>query len=724
MNLDNLNEMQKDAVLSTEGPLLILAGAGSGKTKVITTRIAYLIEQNVAPVNILAITFTNKAAKEMKKRVQALIGDKADYIQISTFHAFCSKFLRREAKKIGYESNFTIYDTADKLSLIKTVMDTLGIDRNMISPNTVAYSISNAKNDLLSAEEYENEVISDNKLSTIAKIYKRYSQELKKNNAMDFDDLIYNTVYILKNFDDVLQKYQSRYKYIMVDEYQDTNYSQYLLVNMLSKKHKNICVVGDDDQSIYAWRGADIKNILDFEKDYDDVTVVKLEQNYRSTSNIINAAKQVIKNNGYRKDKSIWTDSSSGEKIKTAELEDDNEEAYYIASQIKYLKKEKNLRYSDFAVLYRANSLSRKYEEAFIKASIPYRIFGGLKFYDRMEIKDLLAYLKLIDNIGDDVSLKRIINVPKRSIGTKTVEKLEQYARENELSLFETLANVKQIIGAGKAQNSITSFHTMINTLRGFADILTVSELFEKVIELTNYTREYKSEDTPENKARMDNIGELTSLIAEYEKTAQEPSLRAFLQEASLSTDMDTDDRESDYVTLMTIHSAKGLEFDTVFIAAAEEGIFPSSKSNMDAIKIEEERRLFYVAITRAKRELFITRASRRMFYGKYSYNLASRFLPEIDGEFVQQVDDSKSETSFSSQNSSANPSNNSLTNYYRQKYGIKNPTAKSLKTGAKVKHEKYGSGMIVGFTGGKYSVLFDKVGIKIIPNKDDLKLI
>lgn len=724
MNLDNLNEMQKDAVLSTEGPLLILAGAGSGKTKVITTRIAYLIEQNVAPVNILAITFTNKAAKEMKKRVQALIGDKADYIQISTFHAFCSKFLRREAKKIGYESNFTIYDTADKLSLIKTVMDTLGIDRNMISPNTVAYSISNAKNDLLSAEEYENEVISDNKLSTIAKIYKRYSQELKKNNAMDFDDLIYNTVYILKNFDDVLQKYQSRYKYIMVDEYQDTNYSQYLLVNMLSKKHKNICVVGDDDQSIYAWRGADIKNILDFEKDYDDVTVVKLEQNYRSTSNIINAAKQVIKNNGYRKDKSIWTDSSSGEKIKTAELEDDNEEAYYIASQIKYLKKEKNLKYSDFAVLYRANSLSRKYEEAFIKASIPYRIFGGLKFYDRMEIKDLLAYLKLIDNIGDDVSLKRIINVPKRSIGAKTVEKLEQYARENELSLFETLANVKQIIGAGKAQNSITAFHTMINTLRGFADILTVSELFEKVIELTNYTREYKSEDTPENKARMDNIGELTSLIAEYEKTAQEPGLRAFLQEASLSTDMDTDDGESDYVTLMTIHSAKGLEFDTVFIAAAEEEIFPSSKSNMDAIKIEEERRLFYVAITRAKRELFITRASRRMFYGKYSYNLASRFLPEIDGKFVQKVDDSKSETSFSSQNSSENPANNSLTNYYRQKYAIKNPTAKSLKTGAKVKHEKYGSGMIVGFTGGKYSVLFDKVGIKIIPNKDDLKLI
>lgn len=723
MNLDNLNEMQKDAVLSTEGPLLILAGAGSGKTKVITTRIAYLIEQNVAPVNILAITFTNKAAKEMKKRVQALIGDKADYIQISTFHAFCSKFLRREAKKIGYESNFTIYDTADKLSLIKTVMDTLGIDRNMISPNTVAYSISNAKNDLLSAEEYENEVISDNKLSTIAKIYKRYSQELKKNNAMDFDDLIYNTVYILKNFDDVLQKYQSRYKYIMVDEYQDTNYSQYLLVNMLSKKHKNICVVGDDDQSIYAWRGADIKNILDFEKDYDDVTVVKLEQNYRSTSNIINAAKQVIKNNGYRKDKSIWTDSSSGEKIKTAELEDDNEEAYYIASQIKYLKKEKNLKYSDFAVLYRANSLSRKYEEAFIKASIPYRIFGGLKFYDRMEIKDLLAYLKLIDNIGDDVSLKRIINVPKRSIGAKTVEKLEQYARENELSLFESLTHVKEIIGAGKAQNAIIGFSTMINTLRGFADILSVGELFEKVIELTNYTKEYESNDSPENKARMDNIGELKSLIAEYEKTAQEPSLRAFLQEASLSTDMDTDDGESDYVTLMTIHSAKGLEFDTVFIAAAEEGIFPSSKSTMDAIKIEEERRLFYVAITRAKRELFITRASRRMFYGKYSYNSASRFLPEIDGEFVQQVDNTKSNI-FSSSNSSTNSANNSLTNYYRQKYGIKSTASKSLKTGAKVKHDKYGTGMIVGFTGGKYSVLFDKVGIKIISNQDDLKLI
>ncbi|TRW26096.1 AAA family ATPase [Criibacterium bergeronii] len=723
MNLSNLNEMQQQAVLKTQGPLLILAGAGSGKTRVITTRIAYLIEQGVAPVNILAITFTNKAAKEMGSRVEDLIGNKAKFIQISTFHSFCSKILRRESEVIDYSNNFTIYDTSDKMSLIKTIMDTMGIDKKMLDASTVARKISAAKDELISPDDYIEKYNYETIGGTIGTIYKKYNHELQKNNAMDFDDLIYNTVFIFKNFPNILKKYQEQYKYIMVDEYQDTNYGQYILVNLLSKLHKNICVVGDDDQSIYGWRGADVKNILDFEKDYENVTVIKLEQNYRSSSNIIDAAKKVIKNNGMRKDKSIWTSSSSGEKIQVVELENDIKEADYVASQIEIQKHEHNLKYTDFAILYRANSLSRKFEEALSLHGIPYRVFGGLKFFDRMEVKDLIAYLKIIDN-PDDISLKRIINVPKRSIGAKSVEKLENYASQLNISLYDALQDAKEILGNTKAQKSIAVFYEIIEQLKKYAISMPTSELFEKLIEVTGYTLEYEQIKSPENNARLDNIGELKSLISEYEKTATDPTLRIFLQEAVLSTDMDTSDGQNDYVSLMTMHSAKGLEFDTVFVGATEEGIFPSSRSVMDQIKIEEERRLFYVAITRAKRRLYITRANRRMFYGQTNYNMKSRFLDEIGEEFAQQISEVYKNPYLSSEAEAVHKfasENSSLTDFYMNKYGMNRAQQKTLKTGAKVSHEKFGKGMIVGITGGKYSVLFDKIGIKIVQNANEL---
>lgn len=724
MNLSNLNEMQQQAVLKTQGPLLILAGAGSGKTRVITTRIAYLIEQGVAPVNILAITFTNKAAKEMGSRVEDLIGNKAKFIQISTFHSFCSKILRRESEVIDYSNNFTIYDTSDKMSLIKTIMDTMGIDKKMLDASTVARKISAAKDELISPDDYIEKYNYERIGGTIGTIYKKYNHELQKNNAMDFDDLIYNTVFIFKNFPNILKKYQEQYKYIMVDEYQDTNYGQYILVNLLSKLHKNICVVGDDDQSIYGWRGADVKNILDFEKDYENVTVIKLEQNYRSSSNIIDAAKKVIKNNGMRKDKSIWTSSSSGEKIQVVELENDIKEADYVASQIEIQKHEHNLKYTDFAILYRANSLSRKFEEALSLHGIPYRVFGGLKFFDRMEVKDLIAYLKIIDNPDDDISLKRIINVPKRSIGAKSVEKLENYASQQNISLYDALQDAKEILGNTKAQKSIAVFYEIIEQLKKYAISMPTSELFEKLIEVTGYTLEYEQIKSPENNARLDNIGELKSLISEYEKAATDPTLRIFLQEAVLSTDMDTSDGQNDYVSLMTMHSAKGLEFDTVFVGATEEGIFPSSRSVMDQIKIEEERRLFYVAITRAKRRLYITRANRRMFYGQTNYNMKSRFLDEIGEEFAQQISEVDKNPYLSSEAEAVHKfasENSSLTDFYMNKYGMNRAQQKTLKTGAKVSHEKFGKGMIVGITGGKYSVLFDKIGIKIVQNANEL---
>lgn len=715
MEINKLNEMQHRAVTTTDGAILILAGAGSGKTRVITNKIAYLIEEkNVNPYNILAITFTNKAAKEMLSRVEEMIGEDSRRVWISTFHAFCSKVLRIEAHHLDYDNNFTIYDTTDKQTLIKNCMDALDYSKQSISPSLIASEISKAKDSMIDANEYENTYESDYIGSKIAKVYSLYQQELKKNNAMDFDDLIYNCIRLFKEHKDVLEKYQFKFKYIMVDEYQDTNYSQYLLIKMLSEMHKNICVVGDDDQSIYTWRGADIRNILEFEKDFDNVLQIKLEQNYRSTSNIINAAHSVIRKNNERKEKKIWTDANDGEKIKLYSATSERDESNYVATNIRKMVAELGYDYKDFAVLYRANSLSRTYEEAFMKYGIPYKIFGGLKFYDRMEIKDILAYFRIIDNKFDDISLKRIINVPKRSIGTKTIEKIEAYARENNMSILDAMDEVDDIVSTTKTRESVKKFKLLISSLKALANVIPVSELLDKVLENTNYKKLYLEEKSVENQSRLENIEELKSVVKEFELNSEDKTLSAFLQNATLSTDMDEKIKNDNYVSLMTIHSSKGLEFRAVFLVALEEDIFPSSRSILEESKLEEERRLCYVAITRAKEKLFMTRSTMRLLYGKTNCNIVSRFVGEIDTNFIESDNRDPIQKKIPEEKESY-----SLYQKYVEKYKLINEKKKDapqeLSVGVKVSHKTFGVGTVVGKTGGKFTIAFDKVGVKTI---------
>ena len=715
MEINKLNEMQHRAVTTTDGAILILAGAGSGKTRVITNKIAYLIEEkNVNPYNILAITFTNKAAKEMLSRVEEMIGEDSRRVWISTFHAFCSKVLRIEAHHLDYDNNFTIYDTTDKQTLIKNCMDALDYSKQSISPSLIASEISKAKDSMIDANEYENTYESDYIGSKIAKVYSLYQQELKKNNAMDFDDLIYNCIRLFKEHKHVLEKYQFKFKYIMVDEYQDTNYSQYLLIKMLSGMHKNICVVGDDDQSIYTWRGADIRNILEFEKDFDNVLQIKLEQNYRSTSNIINAAHSVIRKNNERKEKKIWTDANDGEKIKLYSATSERDESNYVATNIRKMVAELGYDYKDFAVLYRANSLSRTYEEAFMKYGIPYKIFGGLKFYDRMEIKDILAYFRIIDNKFDDISLKRIINVPKRSIGTKTIEKIEAYARENNMSILDAMDEVDDIVSTTKTRESVKKFKLLISSLKALANVLPVSELLDKVLENTNYKKLYLEEKSVENQSRLENIEELKSVVKEFELNSEDKTLSAFLQNATLSTDMDEKIKNDNYVSLMTIHSSKGLEFRAVFLVALEEDIFPSSRSILEESKLEEERRLCYVAITRAKEKLFMTRSTMRLLYGKTNCNIVSRFVGEIDTNFIESDNRDPIQKKIPEEKESY-----SLYQKYVEKYKLINEKKKDapqeLSVGVKVSHKTFGVGTVVGKTGGKFTIAFDKVGVKTI---------
>lgn len=715
MEINKLNEMQHRAVTTTDGAILILAGAGSGKTRVITNKITYLIEEkNVNPYNILAITFTNKAAKEMLSRVEEMIGEDSRRVWISTFHAFCSKVLRIEAHHLNYDNNFTIYDTTDKQTLIKNCMDALDYSKQSISPSLIASEISKAKDSMIEVQEYENTYASDYIGSKIAKVYALYQQELKKNNAMDFDDLIYNCIRLFKEHKDVLEKYQFKFKYIMVDEYQDTNYSQYLLIKMLSAMHKNICVVGDDDQSIYTWRGADIRNILEFEKDFDNVLQIKLEQNYRSTSNIINAAHSVIKKNNERKEKKIWTDANEGEKIKLYSATSERDESNYVAVNIKKMVDNQGYDYKDFAVLYRANSLSRTYEEAFMKYGIPYKIFGGLKFYDRMEIKDILAYFRIIDNKFDDISLKRIINVPKRSIGAKTIEKIEAYARQNNMSILDAMDEVDDIVSTTKTREAVKKFKLLISSLKALAKVLPVSELLDKVLENTNYRKLYLEENSVENQSRLENIEELKSVVREFELNSEDKTLSAFLQNATLSTDMDEKIKNDNYVSLMTIHSSKGLEFRAVFLVALEEDIFPSSRSILEESKLEEERRLCYVAITRAKEKLFMTRSTMRLLYGKTNCNMVSRFVGEIDTNFIESDNRDVIQKKIPEEKESY-----SLYQKYVEKYKIINEKKKDapqeLSVGVKVSHKTFGLGTVVGKTGGKFTIAFDKVGVKTI---------
>lgn len=629
-----LNEMQKNAVLHTEGPLLVLAGAGSGKTRVLTHRIAHMIEnKRVAPWSILAITFTNKAAGEMRERVGALIGeDLAKDMWISTFHSMCVRILRRDSEKLGYGKYFTIYDTSDQKSLIKEILKQLNINEKNFQPSTILSTISAQKNNLISPSEYFNEVKEDFKGKTIAKVYDAYQKKLKENNAMDFDDLLFNTYLLLKLNPDVLEYYQNKFKYILVDEYQDTNGVQYNLVQLLAKKHHNLCVVGDDDQSIYGWRGADIRNILDFERDFNDATVIKLEQNYRSTKNILDAANGVVAHNAGRKPKKLWTDSEAGDKIVVLQLDTEYKEADAVAGTIIENIESGEREYKDFAILYRTNAQSRVLEEKMVKNSIPYRLLGGVRFYERKEIKDIMAYLRVVANIKDDVALKRIINVPKRGIGAASVNTITEYAINQNMDFFEAARIAKQfsILGNGPAQK-VMGFVNLIEEIRDIAVSNDVKKIIDAVLEKTEYTKYLRQTEGEEASERIANIEELVSKAANYMKEATEPSLDAFLEDVALVADVDNYDADSNSVVMMTLHSAKGLEFPVVFMPGVEEGLFPSFMSMTEGDdKLEEERRLCYVGITRAREKLFILYAEQRTVFGRTQATLPSRFIKEL----------------------------------------------------------------------------------------------
>ena len=638
---DKLNEPQREAVYHTDGPLLILAGAGSGKTRVLTHRIAYLIEErNVNPWNILAITFTNKAAGEMRERVDSLVGFGSESIWVSTFHSMCVRILRRFIDRLGYDNRFTIYDTDDQKTLMKEVCKKVAIDTKVFKERSLMSAISSAKNELILPDEFELNAGGDFAKLKIAKVYREYEAQLKANNALDFDDLLVKTVQLLQTQPDVLENYQERFRYIMVDEYQDTNTVQFQLVRLLAGKYRNLCVVGDDDQSIYKFRGANIRNILDFEHEFLDACVIKLEQNYRSTGNILNAANRVIANNKGRKEKTLWTANGEGELVHLRQFDTGYDEADFIAEDIK-----KEVRagasYNDHAVLYRTNAQSRLLEEKFVAMNVPYKIVGGVNFYARREIKDLLAYLKTIDNGMDDIAVRRIINVPKRGIGLTTINRIQESAAERGLGFYETLMAPELIPGIGRSAAKLDSFAALIEYFKGLTGQMSITDLLREVIEKTGYMESLDSEDKEDAQARKENIDELINKAAAYEEAAEdrdEPAtLSAFLEEVALVADIDSLDEEQDYVVLMTLHSAKGLEFPHVYLAGMEDGLFPSymTITSDDRDDLEEERRLCYVGITRAEQELTLTCARRRMVRGETQYNKISRFIKEIPAELL-----------------------------------------------------------------------------------------
>lgn len=635
--LEKLNDKQREAAMQIEGPVLILAGAGSGKTRVLTNRTAYMIkEQGINPWNILAITFSNKAAGEMRERIDNMVGMGAESIWVATFHATCVRILRRHGSLIGYDSSFTIYDTDDQKSLMKDITKRLQIDSKQYSDKGFLNRISNAKNELLTPEEEAKDAMGDYGDTLYAKVYAEYQKSLKSNNAFDFDDLIMKTVELFRAYPEVLENYQDRFKYIMVDEYQDTNTAQFELVRLLAAKYRNICVVGDDDQSIYKFRGANIRNILDFEKVYPDAKVVKLEQNYRSTQNILNAANNVIANNKGRKVKSLWTDKGDGEKITFRKLDTAYEEADFIVSSIRHDFREGSGYYKNNAVLYRTNAQSRILEEKFIMAGIPYTVVGGVNFYSRREIKDILAYLKTIDNAKDDLAVKRILNVPKRGIGATTVGKISEYAIVHDINFYDALCDVEDVLGRGKAAEKILSFVDMIQVFRSKVEFLSIESLVKDILETIEYEQMLLSDNPDDAADRIENIQEFLNKVIAFEEAAEEkPSLSDFLEEVALVADIDMADKDADKVWLMTLHSAKGLEFPNVYLSGMEEGLFPSFMCMFsdDPAELEEERRLCYVGITRAMDTLTITSARSRMVRGETQYNDVSRFVKEIPTE-------------------------------------------------------------------------------------------
>jgi DNA helicase-2/ATP-dependent DNA helicase PcrA len=652
---DTLNSQQKKAVLQTEGPVLILAGAGSGKTRVLTHRVAYLIDQcGINPWNIMAITFTNKAAGEMRNRVDKLVGFGSESIWVATFHSSCVRILRRYADRLGYDNNFSIYDTDDSKSVMKDICKRYQLETTQLKMRAIMQSISKCKDNLVTPEEYSLNTQNDPRKMRISKAYMEYQAALKKSNAMDFDDLLMKTVELFRKNPDVLEQYQERFRYIMVDEYQDTNNAQFELIRLLAQKYQNLCVVGDDDQSIYRFRGANIRNILDFEKVYPDACVIKLEQNYRSTQNILDAANAVIRNNEGRKDKSLWTDEGVGEKVHFRKFDSALEEASFIADEIASLKRAGKLEYSETAVLYRTNAQSRLIEEKFVLNGIPYDLVGGTNFYSRREIKDLLCYLKTIDNARDDVAVKRIINVPRRGIGATTIDNVQTYADERGIGFYDALCEVDQIVSVQRAASKLKDFVTMISAFRAKMKEYSLEQLLKDILITTSYIdyiRAESEEDESGDNDREQNIDELISKIAAYEEKEDEPSLSGFLEEVALVADIDSVGDDDEKVLLMTLHSAKGLEFEHVYLAGMEEGMFPSYMTleveDSDPYAMEEERRLAYVGITRAKKELTLTCARARMIRGQMQYNAVSRFVNEIPKDLLDQAPPKKTMPDF-----------------------------------------------------------------------------
>ena len=728
MNIsEGMNPRQMEAVEYTEGPLLILAGAGSGKTRVLTHRIAYLIEEKqVPPYQIMAITFTNKAAQEMRERVDRIVSFGAEQVWVSTFHSSCVRILRRYADRIGYGNNFTIYDTEDSKTLMKAIIKKLNLDTKTFKDRSLLSAISAAKNEMISPEQYRKDAGIDWKLRKIADVYDEYQEQLRSNNAMDFDDLLVNAVELFTQCPEVLESYQERLRYLMVDEYQDTNTVQFRFISLLAQKYRNLCVVGDDDQSIYKFRGANIENILSFEKIFPDAKVVKLEQNYRSTGNILSAANEVIANNKGRKEKKLWTENGDGPLVNYRQFLTGFEEAEYIAGEISKKVRMEHSRYRDFAVLYRTNAQSRLFEEKFLMANIPYKIVGGINFYARKEIKDLLSYLKVLDNAEDDLAVQRIINIPKRGIGAASIGKAQEWADFHGISFFDALLEAEMIPTMGRAASKIRSFTSLIEVMRAKAEYLSVKEILELVIEETGYVAELQAEDTEEAQARIENIDELISKIVTYQDETENPTLGGFLQDVALVSDIDSVDEDSDYVLLMTLHSAKGLEFPHVFLAGMEDGIFPSylTITSDDPGDLEEERRLCYVGITRAMKELTMTSAKQRMIRGETQYNKTSRFVREIPRELVDMgrtFEEVKQKPQVDPQPKSglygAMKSLYQTNSFQPRQFKVTKADHLDYEVGDTVRHVKFGVGIVKAIVeGGKdfeVTVEFEKAGVK-----------
>jgi len=731
--LKGLNDKQKEAVEFGEGPLLILAGAGSGKTRVLTHRIAYLIEKRgIFPGNILAITFTNKAANEMKERISKLLSNNVDDIWMGTFHSVCVRILRRDIDKIGFDRSFSIYDRDDQVTIMKECISELKLNKDVYKERAVLSKISELKDRMIAPDAYINENYSNFYSRNVGELYALYEKKLKTYNALDFDDLILKTIELFNSCAEVLDYYQRKFKYVFVDEYQDTNKSQYQFIKLITGRYRNICVVGDPDQSIYRFRGADITNILNFEKDFKGATTILLEQNYRSTKNILEVANHVIRNNYERKDKNLWTDNEEGQKVVVETLLDEKEEAYYVASKIMELI-QSGFSLKDMAILYRTNAQSRAFEETFMRNNIPYRIVGGLRFYDRKEIKDIMAYLKVIQNPSDNVSLKRIINVPKRGIGNATIEKIEEYASNNDKSMYSVMMDIDKVktLSSGP-RKKVREFVGMINEFKALSEVLSVNELIEKILYSVGYIKELEEEGSIESQTRLENIKEFISVAVDFEVKNPDGTLEDFLANISLLSDVDKTEDKENSVTLLTVHSAKGLEFPVVFLVGMEEGLFPISRALDNETELEEERRLCYVAITRAEKLLFITHAKLRTIYGQTSYSMASRFLDEMPKELIQSSTsnegDFKAKYAEDNRYTSLESTNNNRNKFIEVRDYTRKPVAETetnenknryldVSTGTKVNHKKWGIGTIVQVIDKKDDkelvIAFDSVGLK-----------